>query len=86
MEADTTFHWKKKKSYTNQEKVIEATRKQLKKDSEELKKQTKQNKKQTKFTQTFLVDCKIEAHQKIFEGNVMTYESLSMMWPVFLCV
>lgn len=42
MEADTTFHWKKKKSYTNQEKVIEATRKQLKKDSEELKKQTEQ--------------------------------------------
>lgn len=70
MEAGTTFHWRKKKSYTNQEKAIEATHKQLMKDSEEFKK-TKQNKKQTKFRQMFLVDCKIEAHQKIFKGNVI---------------
>lgn len=46
MEAGTTFHWRKKKSYTNQEKAIEATHKQLMKDSEEFKK--KQNKTRSK--------------------------------------
>lgn len=45
MEAGTTFHWKKKKSYTNQEKAIEATHK-LMKDSEEFKKQNKTRSKQ----------------------------------------